>query len=122
MLLGMARHHGDLERDADRCAAIAAATPPRRAHAAGQLRAALRTCCPTRIDVPTLVLRSRGDRLVSWRCSERIAERLSLPLRVHEGHGPEAAGHDRPLDAPDWVCAQITDWMSALPPRARGTA
>jgi len=112
MLLGMTRHQGDLERDADRYAAIAAATPPKRAHAAGQLRAALRMRCPARIDVPTLVLTSRGDRLVSWRCSERIAERLSLPLRVHEGQGPEAAGHDLPLDAPDWVCAQVNGWLA----------
>ena len=112
MLLGMTRHQGDLEDAADRYAAIAAATTPKRAHAAGQLRAALRMRCPERIDVPALVLTSRGDRLVSWRCSARIAERLALPLRVHEGQGRDAAGHDLPLDAPDWVCAQINAWLA----------
>jgi alpha-beta hydrolase superfamily lysophospholipase len=112
LLLGMTRHQGDLERDADRYAAIAAATPPRRANAAGQLRAALRMRCPARVTVPTLVLASRGDRLVSWRCSERIAERLDLSLRLHEGRGGDAAGHDLPLDAPEWVCAQVNAWLA----------
>lgn len=113
MLLAMTRHQGDLERDADRYAAIAAATPPRRGNAAGQLRAAMRSRCPASVTVPTLVLASRGDRLVSWRCSARIAERLSLPLRLHEGQGADAAGHDLPLDAPDWVCAQVNEWLAS---------
>ncbi len=123
MLLGMTRHQGDLERDADRYASIAAATPPRRGNAAGQLRAAMRSRCPERVTVPTLVLASRGDRLVSWRCSARIAERLSLPLRLHEGQGVAAAGHDLPLDAPDWVCAQLNEWLAscATPGATDGT-
>ncbi len=117
MLLAMTRSQGDLDRDADRYAAIAAATPPRVKSAAGQLRAAMRMHCPSRIDVPALVLTSKGDRLVSWRCSERIATRLSLPMRVHPGEGDAAAGHDLPLDAPDWVCAQISQWLAEQPPR-----
>jgi pimeloyl-[acyl-carrier protein] methyl ester esterase len=112
MLLGMTRHQGDLDVAADRYAAIATTTPPRRASAAGQLRAALRMRCPAAIAVPTLVLASRGDRLVSWRCSAQLAERLGLPLRVHGGEGLAAAGHDLPLDAPEWVCAQITQWLA----------
>jgi len=117
MLLGMTRHQGDLARDAERYAAIAAATPPRRASAAAQLRAALRMRCPARLDVPALVLTSKGDRLVSWHCSERIAARLALPLRVHDGRGAAAAGHDLPLDDPRWVCTRITEWLAALPAR-----
>jgi alpha-beta hydrolase superfamily lysophospholipase len=106
MLLGMTRTHGDLERDADRYAAIAADARPRRSSAAGQLRAAMRMRCPARLDVPALVLTSHGDRLVSWRCSEAIATRLGLPMRIHD-----TAGHDLPLDAPEWVCGQVTDWL-----------
>jgi alpha-beta hydrolase superfamily lysophospholipase len=117
MLLAMSRRQGDLERDADRYAAIAAAARPRVASAVGQLRAAMRMRSPSRIDVPTLVLTSKGDQLVSWRCSARIAERLSLPLRIHTGRGAEAAGHDLPLDAPDWVCAQVSEWLAGLPHR-----
>lgn len=106
MLLGMTRNHGDLERDADRYAAIAADTRPRPASAAGQLRAAMRMRCPDRLAVPALVLTSRGDRLVSWRCSAAIAARLGLEMRTHD-----SAGHDLPLDAPEWVCAQVSDWL-----------
>ena len=120
MLLGMTRHQGDLDAAADRYAAIAAVTPPRRASAAGQLRAALRMRCPQKLAVPTLVLASRGDRLVSWRCSARLAQRLALPLRVHAGEGREAAGHDLPLDAPEWVCAQVAGWLGEIAPEATG--
>ncbi len=90
---------------------LPSATPPHRANAAAQVRAALSMRSPGRIDVPTLVLTTAGDRLVSWRCSQRIAERLSLPLRVHTGVGRNAAGHDLPLDDPAWVCAQINEWL-----------
>jgi len=115
MLLGMTRYQGDLDADADQYAAIAVATPPHRANAAAQVRAALAMRSPERIAVPTLVLTSSGDRLVSSRCSQRIAERLSLPLRVHTGTGRNAAGHDLPLDDPAWVCTQINEWLVQLP-------
>ena len=81
----------------------------------GQLRAAIRVKSPPRLDVPALVLASVGDNLVSWRCSEAIAKRLALPLKLHEGTGTDAAGHDLPLDAPDWVCAQVNAWTATLP-------
>lgn len=55
-----------------------------------------------------LVLNSRSDRLVSHLCSEAIARRLNLPLRVHA-----TAGHDLPLDDPQWVAEQIADWGSS---------
>jgi pimeloyl-ACP methyl ester carboxylesterase len=67
-----------------------------------QLIAAGRARLPLGLDMPVLVLASRGDRLVSWHCSRRIAERLRAPLRVHDD-----AGHDLTLDAPDWVCDQV---------------
>jgi alpha-beta hydrolase superfamily lysophospholipase len=114
LMLGMTRRQGDLERDADRYAAIAVLTRPRPASAARQIRAVLRMRCPARVDVPTLVLAARGDRLVSWRCSAQIATRLGLPLRVHPGEGAAAAGHDLPLDAPEWVCAQVDQWLAGL--------
>lgn len=113
--LAMIRHRGDLDADAARYAEIAAATPPHRAHAVAQLRAALAMRCPARLDVPALVLTSIGDRFVSWRCSQRIAQRLSLPLRIHTGTGRDAAGHDLPLDDPAWVCDQVNDWLRTLP-------
>ena len=55
--------------------------------------------------VPILLLASLGDRLVSPRCSERIARAWNAPLRMR----PDA-GHDLPLDDPDWVLGQLLDW------------
>ncbi len=116
MLLGMTRHQGNLDEDADRYAQIARSTKPHRHNALGQMRAAIKLRSPERVDVPTLVLASTGDELVSYRCSAAMAQRLSLPLRLHEGTGADAAGHDLPLDAPDWVCARINEWVQTLAP------
>ena len=55
--------------------------------------------------VPMLVLTSRGDRLVDWRCSNALATRCGAALQVH----PEA-GHDLPLDDSNWCVAHIADW------------
>lgn len=54
--------------------------------------------------VKALVLASRRDRLVDWRCSETLARSWNWPLRLHED-----AGHDLPLDDPDWIIRQIND-------------
>jgi hypothetical protein len=63
------------------------------------------------------VLASTGDNLVSWRSSEAIAKRLSLPLKLNEGVGAAAAGHDLPLDQPQWVCDRINELVDTLPRR-----
>jgi alpha-beta hydrolase superfamily lysophospholipase len=118
MLLGMTRHQGDLDRDCERHVEIAqTATPTKRAFF-GQLRAALRVKAPTHVAVPTFVLTSLGDELVSWRCSKAIADHLSLPLKLHEGQGKEAAGHDLALDDPPWVCDRINELVATLPSTA----
>ncbi len=114
MLLSMTRHQGDLDDDARRYAEIAALTPPKSKNAAAQLRAAIRAKSPTSISVPTWVLASVSDNLVSWKCSKAIADRLSLPLKLHEGVGADAAGHDLPVDQPAWVCAQVNDLVQTL--------
>lgn len=53
-----------------------------------------------------LVLASRADRIVDWRCSRALEQRWQWTLRLH----PDA-GHDLPLDAPDWVVAQLVDYL-----------
>lgn len=55
--------------------------------------------------VPMLVLVSAADRLVSPRCSIRLAAAWNLPLRLHP-----CAGHDLPLDDPHWLIDQIRRW------------
>lgn len=52
--------------------------------------------------MPSLVLASKGDRLVDWRCSQKLAHHWQCPLVCHD-----SAGHDLPLDDPDWVVQQI---------------
>ena len=81
---------------------------PKRSNVLRQLFAASRSTCPAQVAPPVLVLTSRADRLVSWRCSERLAAALGAELRVHD-----AGGHDLSLDAPEWICEQLTSWMAS---------
>jgi len=74
-----------------------------------QLRAAIRFACPEKLPVPALVLSSLQDRFTSPRCSQALAKHLGLPLCVH----PEA-GHDLPLDDPEWVSEQIRLFVKLL--------
>lgn len=78
---------------------------PRRRAFLRQIVAAARSSLPERIEPPVLVMTSKADRLVSWKCSERIATKLGARLEVHE-----AAGHDLSLDAPEWICERIAAW------------
>ena len=71
-----------------------------------QLAAAARYAPPAKPPAtPLLLLASAGDSLVSPHCSERLAEQWKLALRLHPN-----AGHDLPLDDPDWVVEQIVGW------------
>jgi pimeloyl-ACP methyl ester carboxylesterase len=105
--------HAETARD---WAAIARDRPVRRATLARQLCAAA-TYRPQRPTRPTLVLGSLGDRLVHPACSQAIAAGWQADLRLH----PDA-GHDLPLDAPDWVAAQICAWMTSRDERPRAPA
>lgn len=55
-----------------------------------------------------LVLSSRTDRMVSWKCSEFFAARYHWPLALHH-----SAGHDLPLDDPAWILAEIAHWQGS---------
>lgn len=95
-----------------RWAAIAAARPVRRTNAIRQLLAALRYAAPARPGVPLLVLASARDTLVDPRCSIQLARLWQLPVALH----PQA-GHDLPLDAPQWFVASVARWWRALADR-----
>jgi len=84
--------------------------PPGRKAVLRQLFAAARSTVPLKIDAPLLVLTSKADRLVSWRCSEKIAKRLNAPLEIHD-----SAGHDLSLDAAEWICERIAQHGSRVP-------
>jgi pimeloyl-ACP methyl ester carboxylesterase len=51
---------------------------------------------------PVLLLGSERDRLVNVACTRAIAQRWASPMALH----PDA-GHDLPLDAPQWVIEQV---------------
>ena len=75
-------------------------------------RALLRQLCaaarfaPRRVTQPTLILSSRRDRLVCSSCSQALASYLAA---FHAEH--PSAGHDLPLEDPDWVVEQIHAWL-----------
>ncbi|AGH96384.1 alpha/beta fold hydrolase [Pseudobdellovibrio exovorus] len=52
-----------------------------------------------------LVLAAKEDRFVSVQCSQKIAAAWNCPVAYHT-----TAGHDLPLDAPDWIIQQIKKW------------
>lgn len=86
--------------------------PVQAANALRQLLAAARFRAPARLPQrPVLLLTSRGDRLVHTSCSEALARAWGCALAQH----PDA-GHDLPLDDPDWVIAQARDWVGRLKP------
>lgn len=56
---------------------------------------------------PVLVLASEADRLVSYECSKTLARRWQCPLQTHNW-----AGHDLPLDDPQWVIDRLIAFQS----------
>ena len=82
--------------------------PVSAANALRQLLAAARYCGPLQAPVPrTLLLAGERDALVAVACSKALAARWACMLRLH----PDA-GHDLPLDDPDWVIAQLKGWLA----------
>ena len=95
---------------------IGQSAPVSRANAWRQLRAAIRfQASPSPPSVPLLLLSSAGDRLVNPDCSRLIARRWGIPHYEHPW-----AGHDLPLDAPDWVIEQVRVWQNEVSRQDRG--
>ena len=69
-----------------------------------QLLAGMKWELPDSIQVPTLFLTSEKDRLTHPECVRRIAKHFGAECRTH----PEA-GHDLPLDDPEWIANQVAD-------------
>jgi pimeloyl-ACP methyl ester carboxylesterase len=92
--------------------ALRAANPVSRANALRQLLAAAGYRAPAQPPaVPTLLLASENDQLVSPDCSTTLARAWRTPLRLHP-----SAGHDLPLDDGPWVAAQVRDWLASTLP------
>lgn len=88
-------------------AAVRHQRPVSAGNAVRQLLAAARYRAPRQAPgVPLLLLSSERDQLVDSRCSQAIANAWRCPLRTHP-----SAGHDLPLDDPDWVAHRTREWL-----------
>jgi pimeloyl-ACP methyl ester carboxylesterase len=82
--------------------------PVSRSNALRQLVAAGRFRAPTTRPVtPLLVLASTHDALVDVRCSRRLAKAWLCDFAEHP-----RAGHDLPLDDPQWVAQMVGAWAT----------
>jgi alpha-beta hydrolase superfamily lysophospholipase len=91
---------------ADAFATFAAESPVGTDVLVRQLWAASRATAPKSLATPLLVLCSDGDRLCHPRASHALGARLAAPVKVH----PDA-GHDLPLDDPEWVVGELAGWV-----------
>lgn len=81
-------------------------------NAVRQVLAAMRYRAP--VEKPCeqmLLLVSCGDTLVDPRCSMRLALNWACAYECHA-----LAGHDLPLDAPDWTAHAVARWIDATRP------
>jgi pimeloyl-ACP methyl ester carboxylesterase len=75
-----------------------------------QITSASRYRLPPRPPKPkTLIVSAAKDRLVSPKCSERLAEKLHAPHSIHPW-----AGHDLPVDDPEWLARETKEWMESF--------
>lgn len=70
------------------------------------LMAAARFHPRSRCITPGIILTSEYDRFVSTNSSKALANHFDWPLACH----PQA-GHDLPMDEPDWVCEKIASFI-----------
>lgn len=81
--------------------------PVARATIMTMLRAAAQFRPQPTCAVNGLVLTSDGDRLVSVRASLSLAQQFDWPVHRHP-----SAGHDLPMDDPEWVANKLADWLN----------
>lgn len=115
---GIARERAILQLTSSRAAtlhpllsdweAFAGECPVTRLGALRQLLAAARFSMAERPAVPLLILAGAADRMVHPDCSRRLAQVWQADFSLHP-----SAGHDVPLDAPDWVAATVRRWVDA---------
>lgn len=110
VVLGMnTTRHGDDRALAEEWAGYRAEAPVTPKVLLGQLVAGLRYWAPRRLTVPTLFVSGRADRFVDPICTRRLARRFRARHLEH----PDA-GHDLPLDEPEWLAEHMLDF--APPP------
>ena len=103
----VSNHRTDYAQQLTRWLDIQQQRPVSRATIVTMLRAAARFRPQVSCRVSGLILASQNDRMVSVRASEAIARHFHWPILRHE-----TAGHDLPLDDPEWVTEQISKWLA----------
>lgn len=109
MILGLTSNQmGEDPRTQENWIEIQKQRPVTKANALRQLAAAAKFRAPRNAALPPLlILTSDKDRLVSSDCSRQINKNVKNSiLKTHP-----TAGHDLPLDDPQWVVQSIRDWM-----------
>jgi pimeloyl-ACP methyl ester carboxylesterase len=98
--------------------AARARRPVSAVNALRQLVAAARYRAPAVAPNPRiLLLASQSDQLVDSHCSQAIARGWHCALALHPH-----AGHDLPLDAPQWVLEQVQQWLAQAGPSPKPVA
>ncbi len=107
VVLQMTSNHADQHLDAlANWIAIRQRHPVRASNALRQLVAAARfRANPQAPSCPVLLLGSERDGLVNVQCTRAIAQHWGSPMALHP-----VAGHDLPLDDPQWVIQQVQRW------------
>ena len=80
--------------------------PVSTASARNQFLAAAKFSVTDKPQQPILVVTSRADRLVDYHCSLKLAETWQTGYVQHD-----TAGHDLPLDEPEWLAYVIKQWF-----------
>ncbi|MCR9203722.1 MAG: alpha/beta hydrolase [Halobacteriovoraceae bacterium] len=91
----------------NRYASYSAESPIKRKDFLMQMFAAGRFKVPTELKQQMLILAAKDDKLASFKCSQAIARHFSRIYTLHE-----SAGHDLPLDDPEWIIEQMKGFLS----------
>lgn len=81
--------------------------PVSTASARNQFLAAVKFSITAKPQQPILIITSQADRLVDSRCSLKLAQTWQADYVQHE-----TAGHDLPLDEPEWLAKAIRQWFN----------
>ncbi len=85
---------------------IAKKSPPRLSTIVFQLIASAKFRAPQHLPLRSLFLTSKADLMVDYKSSQKLSELYSAQLHIHE-----MAGHDLPLDDPDWILEKIKEFI-----------
>lgn len=78
--------------------------------AMNQLLAAAKFSIKVKPQQPILIITSQTDRLVDYRCGMSLAKTWQADHVTHK-----TAGHDLPLDEPEWLANTIKNWLRNQP-------